>query len=124
MLNASASSHHKSDAGSEREYTEGDDAEKAKKKLAEQQKKLAEARKDYERVLAKMPGVTQPRWLTSLRHLQPEAPGRRSPSDTNRTPPLIAADDRPGRLARPKPVRVRVAKCLFGHPLLHHRTLQ
>jgi hypothetical protein len=27
LLNASASSHHDSDAGSEREYTEGDDAE-------------------------------------------------------------------------------------------------
>ena len=39
----------------------GDEAEKAKKKLAEQQKKLAEARQDYEKVMAKMPGVTQPR---------------------------------------------------------------
>src|SRR5262249_39674207 len=40
---------------------EGVEADSIKKKLNEQQKKLEEARKDYERALAKMPGVQQPR---------------------------------------------------------------
>jgi hypothetical protein len=63
--------------------------------------------------------VTQPRRLTSRRHLQPEVPGGRTPSDTNRTPsPRPPVTGRVGSLDATASAG-SPGQGLFEHPLLH-----
>jgi hypothetical protein len=68
---------------------EGEELEKAHKKVIEQEKKLSDARKQMEKLLSKMPTITQPRTKKPM-----------TPQTLDRSPVIYhAGDDLRGRLA-------------------------